>query len=414
MLQPYRTLAAVPHAPLLMACSLIASLYGPAVPLVMTFLLVDWTGSYAVGGMLAAALLVGQAVASPVRGRMADRSSAARILLVTGASFLAGMVAMTVLTGLLPARAWWMVVPVALLTGLCRPPVQQIARAIWPRIAGAEGRGAAFAVEATAQELLFVFAPVLAAFAVGFWGSEVAAVLCGSVAFGGAAVFATALWRAGLAGAPPATREGSSAPAGGSLFAVSGFPRLLVFGGLLVAGLVTTDLVLIGWARNLGSPELAGVLAAVWAIGSLVGGLVVGGVGGRPRLARRACFASIGLLALTPVLPPAADPGSPVLVCAILFAGGVAIAPTLAAANGRMAEIAPEHRRSEAFGWFGSACMAGATAASPIAGALLDTVGAGAAAGAAAVVVALGAVLVAHHTVRFSPSVAAREDTRVP
>lgn len=415
MLQPYRVLASVPSAVPLMVGSLVANLYAPAVPLVLTFLVADWTGSYAVSGAVAAAMLVGQAVAGPLRGRMADRSSAPRLLLVTGGLFLAGMVVMTavVSTGLLAPSAWWVLLPVSLLTGLSRPPAAQLARSVWPRITGEVGRNAAYSVEATAQELLFIVAPVLAAFAVGFWGSDVAALLCGVLALAGAAVFAAVLWRAGLGGVPAHT--GSAAPSApavtGSLFSVAGFPRLLIFGGLLVGGLVTTDLVLIGWAREQGDPELAGVLAAVWALGSLGGGLVIGGFGGRPRLGRRACFASFGLVVLAPALPPLADPGSPLLVSAILLAGGAAIAPTLAAANSRMAEIAPHRQRSEAFGWFTSACQTGATAASPIAGAFLDTAGPGAAAAAAAVMVAVAAGVVTHHTVRLSPGPPAHEET---
>lgn len=90
MLRPYRLLAAIPHAPALMTTSLLARLHLPAISLVLTFLLVDWTGSYAAGGVLAAALTIGQAVAGPLRGRAADRASPSKVLVITGCLWCLG------------------------------------------------------------------------------------------------------------------------------------------------------------------------------------------------------------------------------------------------------------------------------------------------------------------------------------
>ncbi|MFD0491278.1 MFS transporter [Saccharopolyspora spinosporotrichia] len=186
---------------------------------------------------------------------------------------------------------------------------------------------------------------------------------------------------------------------------------MLAFSALIVGGLVSVDLVLVGWSRERETPELAGVLAAVWAVGSLVGGLLMGGVTGRPRLWLRALLAALGLVALVPALPPVAEPASPWLVGLILFAGGTAIAPTLAAVNGRLAEIAPDERRSEAFGWFSTATTAGVAVASPVAGSMLDTAGPAAAAAAAGAAALLSVSLVARHSVRGSRIPRVAEET---
>ncbi len=408
LLQPYRILAGVPHAPGLMAFSLLGRLQMPAVPMVLTFLVAEWTGSYAAAGVVVGAVTVGQAVAGPVRGRAADRRSVPLLMIVMGALYAVGLVAIVLVAEALPAQQWWVVIPLAGLTGLALPPVGQVGKAIWPRLASGRALEAAYAVEATLQELIYVIAPVFAAFIVTYLGADVGTLAVAVVSILGPALFALALWHAGLQRAP--ARPASSAGQRRGLLRIPGMLRLPVFGAALIAGLVSGDLLLVGWSQERGTPQLAGVLAAVWALGSLTGGLLAGGLPGRPVLWRRGLAAAAGLAALVPALPPVTA-GSPVIVAVLLGLGGMAIAPSLAAANGAVAGIAPPERRNEAFGWFFSATTAGAAVASPLSGAMLDSVGPAGAAGAAALLVAGGAVLVARHSAHDSRSARATEET---
>lgn len=408
MLRPYRLLAAIPHAPALMTTSLLARLHLPAISLVLTFLLVDWTGSYAAGGALAAALTIGQAVAGPLRGRAADRASPSKVLVITGCLWCLGFLLTALLaSGVLPAGRWWLLLPVVFVTGLASPPTAQVGRAMWLRVADGPARQAAFAVESILGELVYVAGPMLAAFIVAAQGPLVAAVWCAVWAVLGPASFAVVLWRAGIRETASArVRQRSGSPA-----AVRGFVRMLGFGCLAMGALICVDLLLVGWARERGEPALAGILAALWGIGSLVGGLAVGAVTGRSRLWLRGVLVVLGLVALVPVLPPVAEPGSPWVVGAVLLIGGTTIAPLLTAANSRVGELAPEHRRAEAFGWYTSAATAGAAVAAPLSGALLDVAGPAAAAAAAAGF-AVGAVcLVAHRSLRESLSAQSAEHT---
>lgn len=411
MLRPYRLLAAVPHAPVLMLTSLLGRLNLPAIPLAMTFLIVDWTGAYVIAGLVGAALTVGQGIAGPLRGRAADRSSAPKLLLITGGCHGLGLCLVGLAATVLDASLWWLVLLIGLLTGLVTPPVSQIARAMWPRIAGPTERDAAYAVDATLQETLFVFAPTAAAMTVALSGPLAATLGLAGWAVIGPSLFAVTLWRAGLTRAPMG--DGKSA-ASHTLLRTPGFIRLLAFGALAIAGLIGTDLILVGWARDRGSPALAGVLAAVWAIGSLIGGLVVGGSARPPVLWRRAAVTAAGLLLLVPVLPPIADPASPWVVSIVLLFGGVAIAPTLAATNGKLAELAPHNRRAEAFGWFTTATVVGAAITSPIVGGVLDAGGPAAGAMMTAIAAVLAAILVAHHSLapRATPQVGSKMGAR--
>jgi MFS family permease len=152
----------------------------------------------------------------------------------------------------------------------------------------------------------------------------------------------------------------------------------------LIAALEAVDMVVVAWARQQHAPALAGVLGAVWALGSAAGGLIAGGLAGAPRLPLRVAGTALGVLALVPVLPPVLPAASPWLLGAVLAVGGMAISPALAANNSRLGALAPEGRRAEAFGWATTAITAGPTFAAPLAGWLLDRAGAAAAAGGAA------------------------------
>ncbi|MFR9731495.1 MFS transporter [Saccharopolyspora sp. MS10] len=412
VLRPYFLLARVPHAFALLSASLLARMHQPAISLVLTFLIADRTGSYAAGGVVGGAITVAQAVAAPLRGRAADRTGPGRVLVITGCGYGLGLALLAFLAGpegWLPAENWWLLVPVAAATGLSFPPAGQVGRAMWLRIADGPARRAAFAVEATAQELLFVIAPILAAFAVAAQGAFAATLWCAAVGALGPVVFALVLRRAGITAAP----AGERSRAARRLLAVPGFALALGFTCLMIAGVVAVDLLIVGWSRDRGAPELAGYLAAVWAVGSLIGGLLLGAARGRPRLWLRGALVATGLLALVPVLPPVADPGSPWVVGAVLLVGGLGIAPMFAANNAQLGELAPDGRRAEAFGWLGSAGTAGAALAAPLTGALLDVAGPAAAAATGASLAFAAVCLAAHPNLRGSRPAPAAEDTAV-
>lgn len=375
-----------------MGFGLLARLYIPAQVMVLTFLMAEWTGSYAIGGAVCTAMTIGHAIAGPVRGRAADRTSVAKVLVASGLVQSAGYVAMIATVTLVDAAHWWLMLLVALATGLAAPPLGQVARSMWPHIASGEAREAAYAVEATLQELLYVVAPMLATFAIAAWSPSWALVGLALWALIGPGLFAAALWRAGIRGG----LSGDSARGRSvGLLRVRGFVSLMCFFGLVVGALVSVDLVLVGWARGRGEPELAGVMAMTWALGSLVGGLVMGGFP-RHRLWVRSGLAALGLCVLAAVLPPVSA-GSPWVIGVVLALGGAAIAPLLAASNGRLADLAPVDRRGEAFGWTTTASTMGVAIANPLAGSTMD-LGGPAAAGAtcAGLAVAAFAVVLLH------------------
>jgi predicted MFS family arabinose efflux permease len=246
-----------------------------------------------------------------------------------------------------------------------------------------------FTVEASLQEVMYVVGPTMAAMVVAFASPRSAVWLCGALAVLGALGFLRALRRAGM----DQPVERSAPHSGRSLLADRSLLLALLVATSMVASFVMIDIVIVAWARDLGRPAMAGVLTAVWGIGSVLGGLIAGGLSGEPRFARRMVYLALGAAALIPVLPPVLVPSSPWLIGGVLLVGGMAIAPAIAANNTRIGAIAPEGRRAEAFGWMTTATTAGSAMALPIAGALLDHIGPAAAAAASALAAVIGAVL---------------------
>jgi hypothetical protein len=404
LLGRYREVFVLPHLPGVLFWGLVGRLPLACTSLVITFLIAGWTGSYTLAGIVVGALAVCQGVAGPWRGRAVDRGRAVRTVVLTSSGYAAGLAVLAGLPVLLPAAGWPVAVAVAAVTGLALPPVGQITRASWPRLAPSELRDSLYTMDATLQEFLFVVGPLAVAAAVALAGPGSGVLLVAGFALVGGGGFAVVIRRAGLDAPlrtpPPAIlpnpfSETSRAAPGRqrSVLAEPGLAVLIVVMGLLAASLIGTDLVIIAWAREQGKPFLAGVLAAVWAAGSVLGGVIMGArrAAVPPRLGLRLSAMCAGIFALAAVL---IGPISPVVLGVVLFLGGTAIAPALAAVYGGIAQRAPQHRRAEAFGWQSSAAMAGATLVAPAVGICLDRAGPAAGAAAAGLALAVAVAIV--------------------
>ncbi|WP_245931151.1 MFS transporter [Actinokineospora auranticolor] len=379
MLGPYRQLLATRGLAGLLTWSLLGRLHLPGTPLAITFLVAGWTDSYLASGVVGGLYTVGVAVGGPLRGRSADTGDPVKLLVALSLAYATGITLLAFLPTLLPATLWPVAAAVACAAGLVQPPVTQIARASYPRLAADPAvRQSVYAVEATLQELLWVVGPVLIA-AVATAVNPLAGMLtCGFLAPVCTAGFAVAVHRAGLR--TPVPRADTAA---GSVLRLPGIPAALLTCMFLIAPLIVLDMTIVAWARDFGSASAAGLLLAVWSVGSAVGGLVAGARTAPPVLTRRILLMAVGILALVVVLPPVVD-GSVWLLGAVLAVGGAAVAPALAAANNRVGDLAPEGRASEVFGWVMMAATLGGSLVLPVAGWLLDHVGPAAAAGASA------------------------------
>ena len=126
-----------------------------------------------------------------------------------------------------------------------------------------------------------------------------------------------------------------------------------------------SDIAIVAALREFKAQSSIGWVLAVWGLGSLVGGLVYGG------LHRSiSAFWLLGGLGLV-TAPMALAAGAPSLAV-LSFVAGLLCAPTLTATIDQVSRVVPSTARGEAMGWHGSFMTAGMALGAPVSGVAID------------------------------------------
>jgi len=361
-LTAYRDLWRTPGVMTLMAAALAARLPVLSTMVPLAFLSKDAAGGFDWSGVVAGAYAIGTAIASVLWARLADRRGARRILIVTGTAWAV----MMAVTALLP-YSWYRALPVAAaLAGLFVAPVAATLRASWPRIVQGGRLRVVYALDASITELLFVVGPLLGAVIVSFASPRAGLLACAVSA-------AATIWWFGLKQRPIVRQQHEEANRLTAKELVLHRHRLplLIALACMVMGFASMSLGIVALADEHGNRVIAGVLEAVAASGSLLGGLVAGALPGR-----RDSYVWRRLLAFTVLVAGCVfATGSIVALAILLFASGCLIAPTSAALFERLGVLTPESARTEIFGWMLSGGAIGSAAGSAVAGGLVEAYG---------------------------------------
>jgi predicted MFS family arabinose efflux permease len=245
-------------------------------------------------------------------------------------------------------------------------------------------RSTAYSLEASLQEIFFVIGPLLVALAAGLLAPVVALVIAAAACAAGTAAFATTppvrAWRP----------DGSHADAGrmGAL-AATGVRTIVLFSVCCGIAFGGAEVGMPAFAEQHGSAALGGVPLALFAAGSLVGGLVVGArttrePGSLLRLSSVLLAVGLAPLVLAPSLP---------VLAVLAFVAGLPIAPSFAAAYGLLDRVARPGTNAEAFAWIGTALASGLAAGAAVGGMAIDEWGVDAAFALGCGGAALGAVV---------------------
>ena len=380
----YRALFQVPYVRRLVLSGLLARLPMGMIGLALLLLVRENGGSYAAAGLVSGAYFVATAAGAPIAGRLVDTRGQTRILLPRAVLFpalLLGVCALAQLEAPLAAVA-----VCAAAAGALMPPVGASLRALWPRMFGdAEMRAAAYALEASLQEISFVVGPLLVALLTAAASPVLALVVAAAVSGVGTTLIALAQpvreWR-------PDERH-----AGSILGALEspGVVTIITLSVCLGAGFGATEVGFPAFAEGHGGAELGSIPLALFAGGSLVGGLVAGA---------RVTASPVRMLRLSAVLL-AFGLALPLLGWSLLsmsvlaFLAGVPIAPVVMAAYGLIDAVAKRGTAAEAFAWITTAVFGGFSAGMALGGTLIDALGVRASFGFAVGAVAVGAILVA-------------------
>lgn len=366
MLTTYRRVLSLPGALAFSLSGLVGRLPISMVSLGIVLLVSTRTGSYGLAGSVSAAYILAQALLSVPQGRFTDRFGQSRVLPV-------GVLVFTVALALMMWAVesdWGTPVPhvFAALAGAALPQVGSSVRARWSRLVPDKSMlQTAFAFEAVADEAVFMVGPTvvtLLATAVHPLAGLVTAIVAG---------LAGTLALAAQRGTEPPRHPRHPVRAERPRMPWATMGPLVVASAAIGALFGSVEVATVAFAEELEAKAVSGVLLAVWALGSLVSGLITGALTWRTDNATR--FRR-GILALAlSVVPLPFLAGFP-LMAAVLFVAGFAISPTLIAMMALVEQVVPPPRLTEGMSIVHTGMAAGIAPGAALAGLAIDQWGA--------------------------------------
>lgn len=367
MLGPYRRVLRLPGAWQFSLTGFIARIPWSMVALGIVVFISTTTGSYAQAGVLSACFQIAASIGAVATSRWSDRLGQARLLpwvVMVNAAFLIGFVACVELG--LPLIVQAVTVAVA---GAAQPAIGSMVRARWARtVSDPADLRSAFALESIVDEVVFTAGPLLVAvlaFQVALPAPIVVGALVGLV--GGIALAAQRRSQP-----EPSARAAHADQRGVGAMRQPGL-LLLVVGALGIGAVFGSyEVAVVAFCEDKGSPSASGVVLALWAFGSLVGGLVFGARPWQAPLPRQVVVLA-GCLALVLVPTPFIG-GVGVLAVATLFAGA-AVAPALIANFSLTERLVPPALLTEGLTWTNSGLALGFAGGSSLGGIVIDSYG---------------------------------------
>src|SRR5690349_1446886 len=255
--KPYRQVLGRRDARRPLTANLVGRIPESIVSIALLLLAESSTGSWKVAGVVAAAFGLGSAVGAPLAGKVLDRRGQSRVLPAMAVAFAASLIA------ILAASARHAALPLVVFSGvagLVRPPLETAMRALWPALVERRRLQAAYALDATLQELVWIGGPLLLSVALALNGPGIAVAGCAVVSVG-----ATGLYAASARAFPPvAARDGSRAPLSSMRFSA-----LLTASSLYGVAVGVLVVALTAFCASRGEGSVVGVAIAVWGFGSL-------------------------------------------------------------------------------------------------------------------------------------------------
>lgn len=363
--------------------------------LALVLMLEQATGSFAVAGAITAALGIANVIATPVRARLIDRRGQLAILTALGALHALSLIAFAVF----PAAPLPVLLVLSVVAGVSAPPFGATMRVVWSEALPAGPlRTRGFSLDAVAEEVTFAVGPLVAAALVALSGPVAALVLsAGCVAVGTGLFVASGLSRQ-QRGSHRFIADATTGPSARTPLRSRGFLPVVIV--MTAPGLIlgAVELAAPALAVEADAPFLAGILLALFASASAIGGLIFG----RLRLPGSHAAQLLVLLGVLVVCAGTAGAiGGPIAGAVGLVLGGLCLAPLLIVGYLSADELTDPRVRTEASSWINTAVNLGAAVGALVFGAITDAATPGCALAATALVaaaigVAVGPVLVRH------------------
>lgn len=337
--------------------------------------------NYTVAGIALGAETVGAAISGPLIARRLSKWGPRKVLrLVTSVSSLA-MIFIAFFRG--PEL---ITILACLLVGLTSPPIQQVARSVYPSLITAKQTSYLFSLDATLQEFLWVFGPVLATMITATYNSTSAMVFMATVQIVGTYLF-------------------SRNPEIGEMNIPKSKRRL---GGILRKPIVQANVLInLFLVASFGGAEVgtvavlgiapSGIVIAALSLGSIVGGFAFG-----HRAKTKWALLKFLTLVLIGYAAVFFNPTDLVWITICWFVTGLGVAPAFATMASMISVSFGTADSAEAYGWANTGQLLGYSFGAAVAGIIIDNV-ASQAAWYVTGISSVMAVVVALITVRFNP-----------
>lgn len=350
--------------------------------------------SYGAAGLVLGAMSIGQAIAGPMTSRLMGVLGMRTVLWTTLALCSVAVAAIGVFVMPIPVT-----MAVAFFAGLSMPPIQPAVRTIYPKMVNSRQLTPLFSLDASAQEIIWIAGPVAITFVSTQIGTVEGILMSVAIMLLGGFWFISSP-EVGRVRIPRSKRRF------GMVLARPPVLLATVVGFLLIGSCAAVEA---GVVANFGEGSpFAGIVLAIWSLGSLVGGLAFGHVPIGPwATARRMLIVFVGVVISTFML------WSWWGLSLSLIIAGLGIAPALAVLFAIVSASVKFSDTAEAYGWVGTGQLIGAALGSALAGFLIDAngpVGAFWAAGAFALV----GFLVPALAVRVHPDLRGRDASPIP
>ena len=363
--RPYRELFATPGGLAFSSAGFVARMPISMLGLGIVLLLVGHGGRYGRAGAISAVFALVNALAAPAISRLVDRLGQSRVLVPTvllHAVWLSGFIALAS-----KDAPTWTLFLAAAGAGVFEPSIESLVRARWGFVLGSGPRlQTAYAFESVIDEVIFIIGPLV----VTVLATQIAeqAGLIAALVLLLVGSFALTAQRATEPPVSPRHEHG-----GRSALSAPGMWLLLTFMAFLGGVFGGVEIATIGFADQHGHASLAGPLLACYAAGSMLAGIVYGAFRWRWTLPRRLVLGALTMTLTNAVLPFVHRPA---VLAACLFIAGIGIAPTLISGFSLVERLVPPDQLTEGLTWVTTGIVVGIAFASPLAGRLVDNVGA--------------------------------------
>jgi len=357
-LTPYRETLALPGLKSLLIVATLARIPILAGSVTLTLQVVNELGrGYGAAGLVGAAFTVGSSLGAPVMGWFVDRRGLRPMLVLT-------TIAEVAFWTTAQAMPYWPLLLAAVFGGFLSLPAFSVTRQSIAALTPESKRLPAFALDSMATELSFMAGPALGVLIATTAGPRASMV---AIAVG------LLLAGVGLYTLNPPIRATHETPvSAGERVPRSSWlkPRLI---GVLAVSMAATlvlsgsDVAVVAVLRDTGELSWTGVVLAMWAVYSLIGGFAYGTI--KRGLAPVLLLAPMALL----TIPVGLGGHHWWLLALLLLPAGALCAPTITASADAMSRLTPASARGEAMGLHNSALTVGVALGSPVAGLVMDT-----------------------------------------